>query len=110
MALHRSHPFTILIFIDDIYAKIDADVIIIDAEKIDNDENLSSLFTNESIQFLIVGSNWPEVNQINALSSGAAGYCDKSEPPELIHQAIDHILKGELWIQRLLVPKVIGSW
>lgn len=95
--------------IDDIYAEINADVVIVDSEAINNDENLYSLFSDDSIRFLIVGSDWPEINQITALTSGAAGYCDESEAPPLLRQSIEHILKGELWIQRLLVPKVIGS-
>ena len=95
--------------IDEINADIKVDVIIIDSQKIDTDDSLFSVFSNKSIRFLVVGSIWPEDKQIKALVLGAAGYCGQLEPPELLLQAIKSILKGDIWIQRHLVPKVIGT-
>jgi DNA-binding NarL/FixJ family response regulator len=95
--------------LDDINTDFVADAIIIDSQKIDHDKNLLSIFSNKNTRFLIVGSNWSENNQINALTLGAAGYCEASESPKLMLQALEQILKGDIWIQRLLVPKVIGS-
>ncbi|MEH6502460.1 MAG: response regulator transcription factor [Cycloclasticus sp.] len=86
-----------------------AAVAIIDSKKIDDDEGLISLFTNQSTRFLIVGKDWSENKQINALVYGAAGYCGESEPPKLLLQAVDSVLKGDIWIQRHLVPRVIGT-
>jgi len=94
--------------VDDIYAELSADAVIIDIHKIENDENLLSVFSKKSIRVLIIGSNWSEEKQINALVHGASGYCGESEPPELLIQAIKSILKGDIWIQRHLVPRVIG--
>lgn len=95
--------------IDKLYADTKADVVIIDALKLDNNDNLFSFFNKNSIRFLIVGCNWSEDNQIKALVHGAAGYCGEMEPAELLLQAVKSILKGDIWIQRHLVPRVIGT-
>ncbi|NOR71626.1 MAG: DNA-binding response regulator [Methylomarinum sp.] len=95
--------------IDKLYADIKADIIIIDTHKIDNNDNLFSFFNKQSSRFLIVGNSWSEDNQIKALVHGAAGYCGEIEPPELLIQAVKSILKGDIWIQRHLVPQVIGT-
>lgn len=95
--------------VDDIYADITADAIIIDAHKFDKDDKLFSFLNNKSTRILVVGSDWSEDNQIKALVHGAAGYCGESEPPALLLQAVECILKGDTWIQRHLVPKVIGA-
>lgn len=95
--------------VDDIYAELNADAVIVDAQHIDDDDNLSSIFQNNTIRFLVVGSKWPEDNQIEALTQGASGYCHAKESQKLILEALKQILKGEIWIQRSLVPKVIGS-
>ncbi len=94
--------------IEEINADTSADAIIIDANNIDSDEMLFSIFNKISTRFLVVGTDWPEQKQIKALVYGAVGYCGTTEPPELLKQAIDCVLKGDIWIQRHLVPKVIG--
>jgi len=86
-----------------------ADITLVDAEKLVHDDDLLSLFKKKSSRFLIIGNNWSEDNQINALTHGAAGYCDKSEPAKLLLLAIERILKGDIWIRRHLVSRVIGS-
>lgn len=85
------------------------DVIIIDTQKIDNNGELLALFNNKGTRFLIVGENWPEQKQINALVHGAAGYCDLNVPTTLLLTAIECILRGDIWVQRHLIPKVIGT-
>ena len=98
-----------LVSINEINADSRVDAVIIDTKKIDTDDSLFSIFSNKSIRFLAVGTNWPEDKQIKALVLGAAGYCGQSEPPELLLQAIKSILNGDIWIQRHLVPKVIDA-
>ncbi len=95
--------------IDNIRSGIVADVVVIDAEKIDRDEKILSLFSNKSIRFLIIGLKWPEEKQVKALLHGAAGYCDTTVPSRILNQAVESILKGDIWIQRHLVPQIIGS-
>jgi len=87
----------------------DTDVVVIDSSIIDETNNLTHLFSDKSTRFLVVGKGWPESKQINALVHGAAGYCGESEPAKLLVQAINSVLKGDIWIQRHLVTKVIGT-
>lgn len=94
--------------IKDIHLEVNADAVIIDAQKIDEDKQLTSLFSNKAIRFLIIGSSWPEDNQIQALLQGAAGYCDEAVTPKILLQAIENILVGDIWMQRHLVPRIIG--
>lgn len=88
---------------------IGADAVIIDTHKFDQTPSLLAQFGHKQVRILIVGADWPEDRQINALVQGAAGYCCESEPPKLLLRAIESILKGDIWIQRHLVPKVIGK-
>ena len=94
---------------DNTESDLEADVVIIDAQKIEDNKNLLSIFNKDVTRCLIVGKDWPEQCQINALTQGAAGYCESSESPRLILQALEQVLKGDIWISRHLVPKVIGS-
>ncbi|MBL4743217.1 MAG: response regulator transcription factor [Cycloclasticus sp.] len=87
----------------------DVSVVVIDSLKVDKEADLRSIFSSSSAQFLIAGKDWPENKQINALVHGAAGYCGESEPPKLLLQAVTSVLKGDIWIQRHLVPLVIGT-
>lgn len=94
---------------DSVDSDLVADVVIIDSQKIEDNKNLLSVFNKELTRCLIVGKDWSEQCQIDALTQGAAGYCESSEPPRLILQALEQVLKGDIWISRHLVPKVIGS-
>ncbi len=90
------------------HCQIDADAVLLDARKLDEDASLLSIFINQNARFLVIGSNWPEQKQLEVLVRGAAGYCDESEPMGLLKKAVESILKGDIWIRRSLVPKVIG--
>jgi len=85
-----------------------ADAVIFDAKKLDDDHNLLKAFDNKNTRFLVIVSDWPEQKQIDVLVHGAAGYCEISEVSHLLKRAIDCILNGDIWIRRALVPKVIG--
>ena len=67
-----------------------------------------STFATKNVRFLVLGAEWPEQKQIDVLVHGAAGYCEQSEASTLLKRAVDCILKGDIWIRRALVPKVIG--
>jgi len=87
----------------------DAAIVIIDTNEIDKSPELVDSFQKISPRILIIGQDWSENKQINALVHGAAGYCGESEPPKLLLQAVSSVLKGDIWIQRHLVPRVIGT-
>jgi len=86
-----------------------SDATIIDTCNIDHDPLFLSKIDIKLAPVLLIGSAWPEEKQIAALVQGAAGYCGESEPPKLLLKAIECIIKGDIWIQRHLVPRVIGS-
>jgi DNA-binding NarL/FixJ family response regulator len=94
---------------NDIHDCKGAAVVIVDSHKLDENTDLIVQFSNQSIRFLVVGKDWSEDKQISALVHGAAGYCGESEPPKLLLQAVKSVLKGDIWIQRHLVPRVIGT-
>ncbi|MBS4049995.1 MAG: response regulator transcription factor [Methylomonas sp.] len=85
-----------------------ADAVILDARKLDEDATLLAVLTKPNTRFLVMGCNWPEHKQIEVMVHGAAGYCEESEAAQLLKRAVDCILKGDIWIRRALVPKVIG--
>jgi len=58
---------------------------------------------------LLIGQQWPEPMQIDALVTGASGYCDFDISPTLITKAVESVINGEIWIRRHLIPQVIGS-
>ncbi len=86
-----------------------ASVVVLDSQKIESNKELPLIFSSHPAHFLIIGNGWSENKQINALVNGAAGYCEELEPPKLLIQAVNSVLKGEVWIQRHLVPRVIGT-
>ncbi|MGY6275168.1 response regulator transcription factor [Methylomonas sp. MgM2] len=91
-----------------VHAEYHADAVIFDAKKLDDDPSLVSVFANNNARFLVLGSEWSDQKQIDVLVHGAAGYCEQSDAPKLLKRAVDNILKGDIWIRRALVPKVIG--
>jgi len=91
-----------------VHGDIHADAVVFDAKALESDDALLQVFANKSVRFLVVGHDWSEQQQINLLLHGASGYCDEAEAPQQLGRAIDSILKGEVWIKRSLVPKVIS--
>ncbi|MGR8930885.1 MAG: response regulator transcription factor [Gammaproteobacteria bacterium] len=90
-----------------VHNNFEADAIIIDAKKLD-DETTPILFSaSRRMRLLIVGEDWSDPMQLDALVRGAAGYCEQLEIANLLSRAVDSILQGDIWIRRGLVPKVI---
>jgi DNA-binding NarL/FixJ family response regulator len=58
---------------------------------------------------LLAGKKYPENDQISAMAAGASGYCEYEEPEAVLLKAATSVMTGEIWLQRHLVPKVIGS-
>lgn len=85
------------------------DLIIVDADLIDHDPTILNQATSIKAKILVTGDQWPENHQIMALVTGACGYCETSEPLTLLAQAAASVIKGDIWIQRHLIPRVIGA-
>jgi DNA-binding NarL/FixJ family response regulator len=88
-------------------ADFTADLVLVDAQKLEDNESLYALLKKGSGRFLVVGNNWNEQKQIDVVVKGAAGYCEASENAEIVKRAVNSILNGDLWVQRCLVPKII---
>ena len=85
------------------------DLLIIDAQvSVFNDVDLSALRV-QSGKILVIGDSFPEDKQITVILEGSSGYVDKSLGSELIPRVIESVLKGEIWLERQLIPKIISS-
>jgi two-component system nitrate/nitrite response regulator NarL len=85
------------------------DILIIDADVLDSNETALNQIKNMGIKTLIVGRNWSEDKQIQVLVSGMSGYCEHEDALNVLLKATESIFMGDIWMQRHLVPKVIGQ-
>lgn len=85
------------------------DVLIIDADLLDSNDAVFNQIKDIGSKSLIVGHNWSEDKQIHALVSGMSGYCEHEDALIVLVKAIASIAKGDIWLQRHLIPKVIGQ-
>lgn len=58
---------------------------------------------------LLAGEKYSEDEQIAAMGAGASGYCEYEATETVFLKAVGSVINGEIWLQRHLVPKVIGS-
>ncbi len=58
---------------------------------------------------LIIGPSRPMATQIAALKQGARGYYDEDLPLEKLHEAMQLILKGEVWVERHVISGLIDE-
>lgn len=87
----------------------DAELIVIDANLLDSD--LSALIPLRQLQLkmLIIGDDWSDDRQIEALALGCSGYCEAQNAEKLLLKAVNQLLLGDTWIQRHLVPRLIKT-
>ena len=86
-----------------------AQLVIIDTALVEEDENTIARCVSAGCKVLVLGAAWPENRQIGVYAQGASGYCEKIAPPVIAQKAVETILKGDVWIQRDLISKVIGT-
>jgi two-component system NarL family response regulator len=68
------------------------------------------LSTRRDLKIIACGATDASENQELALFlAGARGYCARDIAPETLRQAVEAVLRGELWIRRALVPKLVDS-
>ena len=111
-ALSTAHEAFIITHVEkvpELAQKQSATMVIIDAELLNGNDSPLPQLKNSRIKSLIIGNNWPEDRQINALVTGISGYCEEEAALTLLLRATNSILRGDIWIQRHLVPKVIGT-
>jgi two-component system nitrate/nitrite response regulator NarL len=85
-----------------------AEMAIVDGELLPGDPTPLAHLIKMGLKILVIGKNWPEEKQINALMIGCYGYCEIDAAVELLPKAVNSILKGDVWVPRQLIPKVIG--
>ncbi|MGH8120210.1 MAG: response regulator transcription factor [Gammaproteobacteria bacterium] len=84
-------------------------LVILDTSVIESDENNLARCIQSGCKVLVLGENWPESRQISVYAQGASGYCEINAPPEIARKSVETVLKGDVWIQRDLISKVIGT-
>lgn len=90
-------------------SKLDVEAIILDS-RLANSESLKAIQAESAdIPVLLVGSEQSDSSQLQAILNGVSGYIDITEPDTLLQKAINHILQGDIWINRHLVPKLIRT-
>ncbi len=95
--------------IDQLSEHLVADLVIIGCECMESQQGIQNLIRASDAFFLVMGEQWPEERQVEAVLSSAAGYFDVSEADALLLKAVENILKGDIWLQRSLIPRVIKS-
>lgn len=48
-----------------------------------------------------------DVEVIRALKAGAKGYCHRDIDPSLLNKALDVVQKGEIWVERKVIPHLL---
>ena len=84
-------------------------MLIINIDALESDQIKLAELKSVGIKTLLVGKNWPEHKQIAALVAGASGYCDLTVSAVLMVKAIASVVRGEIWLERHLIPQVIGT-
>jgi DNA-binding NarL/FixJ family response regulator len=49
----------------------------------------------------------PEIDQVKLFKQGVHGFCDSAITPELLIKAVTAVGRGELWLQRSLITRVV---
>ncbi len=52
----------------------------------------------------------PAIDQIAFFNAGVHGFCKDDIPPGLLMKAIDAVLKGELWMPRSLITRIVDAY
>lgn len=52
----------------------------------------------------------PEVDHVAFFNAGVHGFCKQDIPPALLNKAIDAVLKGELWMPRSLITRIVDEY
>jgi two-component system NarL family response regulator len=62
-----------------------------------------------NVPIVAVGAPASDDVELGLFLAGARGFCHLDTTPEQLQQVIEVVLRGELWIRRALVPKLIDS-
>lgn len=91
---------------------VQPDIILCHQDMLESDEAilLASLKTSySSINTLVIGSSRPIEVQISVLKHGARGYFDSSLSILKLHDALQNVLNGEVWVERHVISGLIDE-
>lgn len=82
-------------------------LLVIDIQTIEL-SSIESLLTNQNVKILAIGEAIDDDEQIKIIVKGASGYAQKTKDTNLIQRIVDSVLKGEIWLGRQLIPKMVA--
>ena len=93
-------------------SKTQPSLILCHQDLIDHEQTviLGSLKTASPVsKILVIGPRRPIEIQIEALKHGARGYFDSSLPVANLHEALQRVLHGEVWVERHVISGLIDE-
>ncbi|MGR9045519.1 MAG: response regulator transcription factor [Gammaproteobacteria bacterium] len=84
-------------------------VLVVDANLLKSGSSALTELARSRLKILIIGRHWSDQQQIDALIAGCDGYCEAEAAETMLLKAVNRLLKGDVWIQRHLVPHVIRT-
>lgn len=84
-------------------------LVVIDAKLLDSSFSSLVSLAQLNLKILVIGQSWTDDKQIEALASGCSGYCEMDTADQLLLKAANHLLRGDIWIQRHLIPRLINA-
>jgi len=67
------------------------------------------LTVRPDVRIVAVSADDSDEHELALFLAGARGVCQLDAVPAVLRQAVDAVLRGELWIRRGLVPKLVDS-
>jgi DNA-binding NarL/FixJ family response regulator len=67
------------------------------------------LDVRRDLRVVAVGNEDDEDFELALFLAGARGFCGTETPPDVLRQVMEAVMRGELWIRRALVPKLLDS-
>jgi DNA-binding NarL/FixJ family response regulator len=61
------------------------------------------------VRVIAFGTDGGEDFELALFLAGTRGYCATDVQPDMLRQVVEAVLRGELWIRRALVPKLVDS-
>jgi DNA-binding NarL/FixJ family response regulator len=83
------------------------DLALCDANRVGEVSTLQSL--SPSTKVVLFTKNPDPAEGISALKMGAKGYCSKDIQPELLEKAVEMVQEGQIWVERAVIPFLLGE-
>lgn len=104
---HKTETLHGLNRISEAVANNDNNLLILDEDLIDPEFLQIQSLLQLGLKILVVGRNWTDEKQLQALVMGCCGYCEMETTEQLLLKAANQLLTGDIWIPRHLIPRLI---